>query len=126
MMAIALGVLAAIGFSGASLLALIQNQLTARGRAYAVAVAAAILLVLALGDLFPESLEMAGDRAIPGFIAGFALLFLIETLTHAHTHHAPDNIVRLAIQQRPRGESRRYLRHAHYHCPLLQRLPLPG
>lgn len=93
MMAIALALLAAIGFSGTSLLALRQSQMTARGRAYAIAVAAAVLLVLALGDLFPESLEMAGDWAIAGFIAGFALLFMIETLTHAHTHHAPDEHV---------------------------------
>ena len=92
-MAILIGVLAAIGFSGAGLLALFGRRMTAQGRAYAIAIAAGILLVLALGDLFPESLELAGNGAIAGFIGGFALLFLIETFTHAHTHHAPDEPV---------------------------------
>ncbi len=68
---------------------MIARYLTPQGRAYAIAVAAAILLVLAFGDLFPESLELAHNLAIVGFIGGFALLFLVETLTHAHTHHAP-------------------------------------
>ncbi len=91
--AIVVAVLAAIGFTGASLLAVFTGRLTTTGRSYAIAVAAAILLVLSFGDLFPESLELAGDLAIPGFIGGFALLFLIESLTHAHTHHVPDEHV---------------------------------
>jgi zinc transporter ZupT len=82
--------LAAIGFSGASLLALLGREVSARGRSYAAAFAAGILLALAFVDLFPESLELAEESAIAGFVAGFALLFLTEVLTRAHTHHAPE------------------------------------
>jgi len=56
------------------------GRLTTTGRGYVIAVAAAILLVLSFGDLFPESLELAADLAIPGFIGGFALLFMIDHL----------------------------------------------
>jgi len=82
--------IAAIGFSGASLLALLGREVSARGRSYAAAFAAGILLALAFVDLFPESLELAEESAIAGFVAGFALLFLTEVLTRAHTHHAPE------------------------------------
>jgi len=88
--AISLAMLAAIGFSGASLLALLGGEVSARGRSYAAAFAAGILLALAFADLFPESLELAGEAAIAGFVAGFSLLFLTEVLTRAHTHHAPE------------------------------------
>ncbi len=81
-------VLAAVGFTGASLLALAGRGLTARGRSYSIAVAAGILLSLAFGDLFPEGLELAGRSAILGFVGGFTLLYLTETLTRAHTHHS--------------------------------------
>ena len=87
--AVFLAMLAAIGFSGASLLALLGGEVSARGRSFAAAFAAGILLALAFVDLFPESLELAGKVAIAGFVAGFVLLFLTEALTRAHTHHAP-------------------------------------
>lgn len=86
--------LAAIGFLAASLLALLGREASSRGRSYSTAVAAGILLALAFGDLFPEGLEMAERSAIVGFIGGFALLFLTETFTRAHTHHSPDENVR--------------------------------
>jgi zinc transporter ZupT len=86
--------LAAIGFSGASLLALLGGEVSAKGRSYAVAVAAGILLALAFVDLFPEALELAGDSAIAGFVGGFVLLFLTEALTRAHTHHSTEERVR--------------------------------
>lgn len=89
MTAILLAILAAIGFSGASLLALPGKELRARGRSYSSAVAAGILLALAFVDLFPEGLELAGEPAIAGFVGGFTLLFLTEALAHAHTHHSP-------------------------------------
>jgi ZIP family zinc transporter len=85
--------LAALGFSGASLLALFGRQLRARGRSYSAAIAAGILLAVAFVDLFPEGLELAGEPVIAGFIGGFTLLFLTETFTYAHTHHSPDEHV---------------------------------
>lgn len=91
--AILLAALAAIGFSGASLLALLGGELRAKGRSYSAAVAAGILLALAFVDLFPESLERAGEAAIMGFVGGFTLLFLTEAFTRAHTHHSPEESV---------------------------------
>lgn len=87
MNAILLAVLAAAGFTGASLLALIGKELGAKGRSYSAAFAAGILLSLGFVDLFPEALETAGEPAIAGFIGGFTLLFLTEAFTHAHAHH---------------------------------------
>src|ERR671933_112867 len=91
--AILLAILAAIGFSGASLLALFGRELRAKGRSYSAAVVAGILLALAFVDLFPEGLELAGEPAIAGFVGGFVFLFLTEVLTRAHTHHAPEDRV---------------------------------
>src|SRR5215212_177457 len=91
---ILLGVLAAIGFSGASLLALFGRDLRPQSQAYWVAIAAAILLALAFADLFPEGLELAREPAIVGFVGGFTLLFLTEAFTSAHTHHSPEEHVR--------------------------------
>ena len=88
MSTILLATLAAIGFSGTSLLALLGRELRAKGRSYSAAVAAGILLALAFVDLFPEALEVARGPAIVGFVVGFTLLFLIEAFTHAHTHHS--------------------------------------
>jgi zinc and cadmium transporter len=85
--AILMAVLAAAGFAAASLLALLGGELGARGRSFSAAFAAGILLALAFVDLFPEGLELAGETAVAGFVAGFALLFLTEVLTRAHTHH---------------------------------------
>ena len=93
MSAILLAGLAAVGFSGASLLALFGGELRAKGRSYAAAVAAGILLALAFVDLFPEGLELAGEAAIMGFVGGFTLLFLTEAFTRAHTHHSPEESV---------------------------------
>ena len=89
MSAILLAALAAIGFTGASLLALFGRGLSAKGRSYTAAIAAGILLALAFVDLFPEGLELAVEPAITGFIGGFTLLFLTEVFTHAHTHPSP-------------------------------------
>jgi ZIP family zinc transporter len=91
--AILTAALAAIGFSGASLLALLGGGLGARGRSYSAAFAAGILLALAFVDLFPEGLELAGEAAIVGFVGGFVVLFLTEVLTRAHTHHSPEEHV---------------------------------
>lgn len=77
-------------FSLSSLLALRGGTITRRTRSYATAIAAAILLALAFGDLFPTSLEMVGNIAVFGFIGGFSLLFLVETFTRAHTYHLPE------------------------------------
>jgi zinc transporter, ZIP family len=91
--AILMAALAAIGFSGASLLALLGGEVSAKGRSYSAAFAAGILLALAFVDLFPEGLELAGELAIAGFVGGFVFLFLSEVLTHAHTHHSPEDRV---------------------------------
>ena len=93
MSGILLALLAAVGFSGASLLALLGGELRAKGRSYSAAVAAGILLALAFVDLFPEGLEVAGEAAIVGFVGGFTLLFLTEAFTRAHTHHALEESV---------------------------------
>ena len=94
MSALVLAALAAIGFSGASLLALLGGEVSARGRSYSAAFAAGILLSLAFVELFPEGLELAGESAIAGFVGGFVFLFLTEVLTRAHTHHSPEEGVR--------------------------------
>jgi zinc transporter, ZIP family len=94
MNAILLAMLAAVGFSGASLLAMLGGEVSASGRSYAAAFATGILLALAFVELFPEGLELAGEPAIVGFVGGFVLLFLIEALTRAHTHHSPEERVR--------------------------------
>lgn len=93
MSAILMSVLAAVGFTGASLLALLGGELGARGRSLSAAFAAGILLALAFVDLFPEGLELAGETAIAGFVGGFVLLFLTESFTSAHTHHMPEEHV---------------------------------
>ena len=94
MSAILVAVLAAVGFTGASLMALLGGEVGARGRSYSAAFAAGILLALAFVDLFPEGLELAGEWAMAGFIGGFAFLFLTEVLTRAHTHHSAEERVR--------------------------------
>lgn len=91
--AVLLATLAAVGFSGASFLALLGRELGVRGRASLAAVAAGILLALAFVDLFPESLELAGEPAIVGFVAGFVLLFLPEAVRAHSPHHAPEERV---------------------------------
>jgi zinc transporter, ZIP family len=92
--AILVAVLAALGFSGASLIALLGGDVSARGRSYSAAFAAGILLALAFADLFPEGLELAGEWGTAGFVAGFVSLFLTELLTRAHTHHSTEERVR--------------------------------
>ena len=93
MSAVVLAVLAAFGFSGASLVALLGGELRARGRSYSAALAAGILLALAFADLFPEGLELAANGAIRGFVGGFVAMFLIEIITRAHAHHPPEEHV---------------------------------
>ena len=88
MTAVVMAALAAAGFSLASLLALLGRELGARGRAYATAAAAGILLSLAFADLFPEGLEISAEPAISGFVGGFVFLFLTESLFRVHTHHS--------------------------------------
>ncbi len=94
MSAILAASVAALGFSGASLLALLGGEVSAKGRSYSAAFAAGILLALAFVDLFPEGLELAGEAAIAGFVGGFAFLLLTEVFTRAHTHHSPEERVR--------------------------------
>ncbi len=94
MSAILAASIAALGFSGASLLALLGGEVSARSRSYSAAFAAGILLALAFVDLFPEGLELAGEAAIAGFVGGFALLLLTEVFTRAHTHHSPEERIR--------------------------------
>jgi zinc transporter ZupT len=90
MTAILLAALAGAGFSAASLLALLGGELGARGRSLSAAFAAGILLALAFVDLFPEALDLAGEAGVAGFVGGFALMFLTEAFTRAHTHHMPE------------------------------------
>ena len=83
-----MALLAAVGFAGASLLALLGGDLGRRGRSLSAAFAAGVLLALSFVDLFPEGLELAEGAAIAGFVGGFALMFLTEAFTRAHTHHS--------------------------------------
>ena len=93
MNAVLMAALAAAGFAGAGLLALLGGELRARSRSYSAAFAAGILLALVFVDLFPEGLEIAERAAIAGFVGGFALMFLTEALTRAHTHHSPEETI---------------------------------
>jgi ZIP family zinc transporter len=88
--AVVLALLAALGFSGASLAALLGREVRAKGRSYSAAAAAGILLALAFVELFPEALELAGEISMLGFVGGFALLFLVETFGRVHTHYPPE------------------------------------
>ena len=82
-----LALIAMAGFSGASVAAIFGKGSGDSRRSYSAAVAAGILLALAFADLFPEGLEMAGTGAIAGFVAGFVLLFLAESLGRVHVDH---------------------------------------
>ncbi len=87
---IALALLATLGFSGASLAALLGREVRAKRRSYSAAGAAGILLALAFVELFPEGLERGGEIAILSFVGGFALLFLVETFGRVHAHYPPE------------------------------------
>lgn len=93
MNAVLMAAVAALGFAGASLLALLGGELGARGRSYSAAFAAGILLALAFVDLFPEGLELAERTAVAGFVGGFAFMFLTEAFTRAHMGHPPEDRV---------------------------------
>ena len=68
MNAVLMAGVAAMGFAGASLLALLGGELGVRGRSYSAAFAAGILLALAFVDLFPEGLKIAERAAVAGFV----------------------------------------------------------
>ena len=90
MNAVLMAAVAAMGFAGASLLALLGWELGARGRSYSAAFAAGILLALAFVDLFPRGLELAEGAAVAGFVGGFAGMFLTDVFTRARLRHSPD------------------------------------
>jgi hypothetical protein len=82
MNAILLALLAAVGFSGASLLALLGGELRAKGRSYSAAVAAGILLALAFAlfvERRPLLLRTAGV-IVAGYL-GAAVLACVGLLT---------------------------------------------
>ena len=91
-----LALIAAAGFSGASLVAVFGKGAGDARRSYSAAIAAGILLALAFADLFPEGLEMGGTGAIAGFVAGFVILFLAEALGRVHADH-------LSVDGAPKG-----------------------
>ena len=93
MNAVLMAGVAAMGFAGASLLALLGGELGARGRSYSAAFAAGILLALAFVDLFPEGLELAERAAVAGFVGGFAGMFLTEAFTRSRLGHVSDERV---------------------------------
>src|SRR6188508_2945089 len=88
MASVAIALLAGACFAGSSLLPLV-GAAQPRRRSLAIAVAAGVLLALTFGDLFPEALELSGGRAVGAFLGGFGAMFLVETFTRGHTHHAP-------------------------------------
>lgn len=88
MIAVALAVVAGVGFTLASLGAVAGRGLPASARSVAVGAAAGILLAIVFADLFPEALEVGGMRAPAiAFGFGFSALFLVEATTRGHTHH---------------------------------------
>ena len=95
---LALALIAMVGFSGASLVALLGKGTNDSRRSYSAAVAAGILLALAFADLFPEGLEMAEKGAIGGFVAGFVLLFLAEAMAGVQADRLPgDDDAKVAL-----------------------------
>lgn len=88
MTAVLAAMAAAIGFAAAGLLGLLGRSVVTRGRPVFVAVAGGILLALAMADLFPEAVELAGTGAVWGFVGGFALLLGTETATRGHIYHS--------------------------------------
>lgn len=79
---------AAMGFAIAGLASIAGLRIGPHVRAMSVAVAAGILITIAMVDLFPESLEVAGHRrAATAFLAGLLVLFAVESVTRGHGHH---------------------------------------
>lgn len=86
--AVAPALLAGVGFSGVALAGMAGLRIGPRLRGAAIGVAAGILLAVAFAELLPEGLEEAGhETAAIAFLAGFALLFVVEVATRGHTHH---------------------------------------
>jgi ZIP family zinc transporter len=87
-MNVLLAAIAGAGFALAGLAGIFGVTIGRPVRALAVAGASGILLAISFADLFPEAIEIAGnEKAVTGFLAGFAALFLVEVVTSGHTHH---------------------------------------
>jgi len=110
-----LSIIAAVGFGLATLLV---DTVLGRSRSfhhYSVVIAAGILLAVALADLVPEALELTDGIDAPlAVAAGFLLLFVVESLTGAHTHHHEPH-------DHAHGHS-----HAHSHAPAPTPTPDPS
>lgn len=88
MIVVLLAFIAGIGFALATLLVETTLGTSRTFHHFAMVIAAGILLGVALADLIPETFESIGTRKGGFAIAGgFLVLYLIETLTHGHTHH---------------------------------------
>jgi zinc transporter ZupT len=80
--------IAGVGFGGVALAGMAGLRIGPGMRHAAAAVAAGILLAVAFADLFPEALDEADPKAAAlWFLAGFAVLFVVEVATRGHTHH---------------------------------------
>jgi zinc transporter ZupT len=86
-----LALLAGTGFAFAGMASIAGVRVGRTARALSVGVAAGILITIAIADLIPEALKASGvDRAVGGVLAGFLVLFAIETVTRGHGHHHDD------------------------------------
>ena len=83
-----LALVAGCGFALAGMLGLFGVSVSRVARLASVAVAAGILLAITFADLMPDALAHAGrTRTAFGFMIGFIILFLMESLSGAHVHH---------------------------------------
>jgi zinc transporter ZupT len=89
---VAIALLSAAGFLGASLLAVVGSTVAAAFRPYAAPVAGGVLLAIAFSDVAPEALDLAGDRATLALVGAFTFFYLLETLTHAAEHDRPTGV----------------------------------
>jgi zinc transporter ZupT len=80
--------IAATGFFGASLLAGTGLGRSARLQQVSMVIAAAVLLGVTFADLIPDALEHATPIHVAfAMAAGFLVLYVVESLSGAHTHH---------------------------------------
>ena len=89
---VAIALMSAAGFLGASLVTAAGSEVALGLRHYAAPLAAGVLLALAFGDVFPEAIEASPTPAIISVAVAFTLLYLLETFASAPEHteaHVP-------------------------------------
>lgn len=83
-----LALVAAAGFFGATLVAGTGIGRSARLQQLSMVIAAAVLLGITFADLIPDALKGTTPvRVAFAMAAGFLILYVVESLSGAHTHH---------------------------------------